>query len=332
MNEIQEQLNKYYKKDRISPVKNTGNFDNMFNEFGCPMKEGCWAAAALNGAKSFIFSPRTEGVCVSKSYVDGEYKGNRIPRIVVVSLSAPEPDKEESSSQPVEREPLNPHWLGTLVTVRSLLYPFIAPPEKLLPARYSDDESTEIIGQLFVHLRTAKCCSNAKGKYAEHPKVYENCGCYLGEEVRILKPDVIVTQGNYAHWQAEKHVFEKNAANIAVKEVEDIDCSIARVVNLKKEDNWSVYWLRTIFPYGRFYSSDHAGTKVDCEHDKVGAMRKNLVLYGEQIKKYLQSRQLSELGWENWDRQIEADSESGKLDFLIAEVLEAKEKGTLKEL
>ena len=284
MNEMQEQLNEYYRDFGIAPVK-------TFSEFGCPKKEACQAACcvASNGAEGFVFSPRTDGVCVSKCYIDGEYKGDRIPRIVVISLSAPRPDEEESSSQ-TKKKPLNQHWLGTLVTVRSLLYPFIAPPEKLPPARYREDESTEIIGQLFVHLRTAKCCSNAEGKSAEPRKVYENCGGYLGEEVRILKPDVIVTQGNYAHWQAEKHVFEKNAANIAVKEVEDIDCSIARVVNLKKEDNWSVYWLRTIFPYGSFYSSDHAGTKVDCERDKVGAMRKNLVLYGEAIKKCLQSR------------------------------------------
>ena len=40
----------------------------------------------------------------------------------------------------------------------------------------------------------------------------------------------------------------------------------------------------------------------------------------------------SELDWEKWDRQIEADSEQGKLDFLIAEAQEAKEKGTLREL
>lgn len=279
MNEIREQLDRYYGSVGITPVK-------TFSEFGCPNKEACRAACCVEskGAEDFVFSPRTDGVCVSEYYVDGKYKGDHIPRIVVVSLSAPRPDEEEASSQPVEREPLNPHWLGTLVTVRSLLYPFIAPSEKLLPARYRDDQSTDIIGQLFVHLRTAKCCSNAKGKYAEPRKVYENCGDYLGEEVRILKPDVIVTQGNYAHWQAEKHVFKENAANIVVEEVKDIDCSIARIVNLKNEDNWSVYWLRTIFPYGRFYSSNHAGTKVDCEHDKVGAMRKNLVLYGESIK------------------------------------------------
>ncbi len=40
----------------------------------------------------------------------------------------------------------------------------------------------------------------------------------------------------------------------------------------------------------------------------------------------------SELDWQKWDRQIEADSEQGKLDFLIAEAQEAKEKGTLREL
>ena len=48
---------------------------------------------------------------------------------------------------------------------------------------------------------------------------------------------------------------------------------------------------------------------------------------------YLQLRHwFNELDWEKWDRQIEEDSESGKLDFLIAEAFEAKKKGTLKEL
>ena len=40
----------------------------------------------------------------------------------------------------------------------------------------------------------------------------------------------------------------------------------------------------------------------------------------------------SELDQENWDPQIEADSENGKLDFLIAEAFEAQEKSTLKDL
>ena len=41
---------------------------------------------------------------------------------------------------------------------------------------------------------------------------------------------------------------------------------------------------------------------------------------------------INELDWERWDAQIEADSLSGNLDFLVAEALEAKRGGALKEL
>ena len=40
----------------------------------------------------------------------------------------------------------------------------------------------------------------------------------------------------------------------------------------------------------------------------------------------------SERDWHDWDEQIEADSESGKSDFLITEVRDAKAKRKLKEL
>jgi hypothetical protein len=43
-------------------------------------------------------------------------------------------------------------------------------------------------------------------------------------------------------------------------------------------------------------------------------------------------RWLSEKDWEKWDRQIEADSDAGKLDFLVREAQDAKKKRTLKNL
>jgi len=36
--------------------------------------------------------------------------------------------------------------------------------------------------------------------------------------------------------------------------------------------------------------------------------------------------------WERWDQQIESDSASGKLDFLVREAREAKESGDLGNL
>lgn len=48
---------------------------------------------------------------------------------------------------------------------------------------------------------------------------------------------------------------------------------------------------------------------------------------------YVRLRQwFSERDWEDWDTQIEADSESGRLDFLIQEAFGEKAKGRLKEL
>jgi Fe-S cluster biosynthesis and repair protein YggX len=43
-------------------------------------------------------------------------------------------------------------------------------------------------------------------------------------------------------------------------------------------------------------------------------------------------RWLSEKEWERWDKEIEADSHAGKLDFLNREIREEKAKGTLKDL
>ena len=43
-------------------------------------------------------------------------------------------------------------------------------------------------------------------------------------------------------------------------------------------------------------------------------------------------RWLSEKDWERWDKEIEADSDAGNLDFLVREALDAKGKRTLKDL
>jgi len=43
-------------------------------------------------------------------------------------------------------------------------------------------------------------------------------------------------------------------------------------------------------------------------------------------------RWLSEKDWGRWDSEIAADSEAGKLDFLVSEALDAKAKGKLEDL
>ncbi len=43
-------------------------------------------------------------------------------------------------------------------------------------------------------------------------------------------------------------------------------------------------------------------------------------------------RWLSEKDWVRWDKEIEADSQSRRLDFLLREAHEEKAKGNLKDL
>ena len=287
MNKIQKKLNQYYEDVGIAPITDipvtSNNLDAIFAAFRCPNKDSCRdACQAAQGKAHFL--ARTEGVTISPYYKKRKYIGYRIPRIVVVSLSAPKPDfsSTESTESP-ERKPLNPHWRGTTTTVRSLLRVFI----ELDRAGDAGDQSTNIIEQLFVHVRTAKCCSSAGGTNQESDIVYQNCGPYLRKELRILKPDVIVTQGNSAHYQAEQHVFDEIAQQTPVRPVQGIPNSIARIVSLKG-DGRRIYWLRSYFPTGQtqFYP-DNAGSKIAPENDLRGAHREYLVHYGEDIQRFI---------------------------------------------
>ncbi|MCL5021586.1 MAG: hypothetical protein M1339_08030 [Bacteroidetes bacterium] len=50
-------------------------------------------------------------------------------------------------------------------------------------------------------------------------------------------------------------------------------------------------------------------------------------------EEYARLRQwFSEKDWEKWDKQIEADSDAGRLDSLIKETAEEKHNGKLSDL
>ena len=64
---------------------------------------------------------------------------------------------------------------------------------------------------------------------------------------------------------------------------------------------------------------------------KINAIRKAIETLSED--EYVELRQwFSERDWKKWDQEIEKDSKSGKLDFLIGEALNEKRQGKLKDL
>ena len=181
---MNEELTQYHESVGITPVDNKRTYDEMFSAFKCKQKDDCWAVCQKgSNTTDFLFSPPIKGegdIHVSQFYQNGRYQGIKIPRIVILSLSRPQPEPGEDLLNLPPPQGFggdrNQHWPRTLLTVRSLLYPFIG---------NTDDSPIE---KLFVHVRTAKCCSNVGGWRNENKKVYANCGVYLSKELSILKP------------------------------------------------------------------------------------------------------------------------------------------------
>jgi len=71
--------------------------------------------------------------------------------------------------------------------------------------------------------------------------------------------------------------------------------------------------------------------KKETNMPKVEDIKQEIEKLSEE--EYRQIRNwLLEKDWAKWDREIERDSESGKLDFLVEQAKKAKREGNLKSL
>ncbi|MDE0235942.1 MAG: hypothetical protein OXN95_01805 [bacterium] len=76
---------------------------------------------------------------------------------------------------------------------------------------------------------------------------------------------------------------------------------------------------------------DHSGLDREEAMARLAEIQQAILVLPEAEQAQLREW-FSELDWERWDKQIEADGDEGALDFLVADALEAKEDGTLQEL
>lgn len=271
--QIGKELRNYHEQVEIAP-----------NRFRCFHWKCCQHFAGENELQK-----PTDHVAASQHYQDRRYLNHDIPRLVVVSLSAPAIDHE---AEPTESKDIGLHWRRTLATVRSLLDPFLEDdlPE---PARNADDESVKQVERLFIHLRTAKCSSHAS---EEAGQIYEHCGRYLGDELRIAQPDVVVTQGRQAEEQMKKHFLNLRRIGKCIPDEKDTEgkfCIDIFEVGLNGD---KALWIPLYHPsaIGNTFNNQ-AGIAMgsDSERGKSNnaqsARRDNLVACGGWIKSWMAS-------------------------------------------
>lgn len=167
-------LEAYYQDNGISPL-----------DFRCQHWESC--------KKENEAFTESSGAFVSTGYEKGV-----LPRLLFLSLDSgsndSEPDhrtmefirKHEENECEVARLPKQQHWYRTHELAWILLRQF-------RPNMTIQDSHL-----YFAHANSAKCSMNNRNKTEARPGIFKNCRRYVGGEVAILQPDILVTQGKWA--------------------------------------------------------------------------------------------------------------------------------------
>lgn len=211
-------LERYYREQGI-----------LSTDFTCPLMDDCKGdCKTFTGPKSAFVGPG--------------YERRDLPRLLFLSLDSgwgapdaadrlPEAVRKDEIDRDIRDQPGNHHWFLTHELAWYLL------------RRFDADLRLEGAKKYFAHANAAKCCQNKSGGQQADPRLFANCRKYLPGELRILHPDVLVTQGK----QAELSIRSIYGDGKPLHEGTD-----AVLIDM---DNRQVIWFHTLHPRnGRFWT------------------------------------------------------------------------------
>lgn len=187
------------------------------------------------------------------SFVGPRYEKETVPRLLFLSLDSGSgrSDPELRTAEAVRaRElatdvhalPKGRHWRRTHELARVLLRQF--KPDLTLP-------ETRLY---FAHVNSAKCSQNKSQRRQADRRLFKNCRRFIPGELRVLGPDVIVTQGGWARaavlegFDVQQHVVRKDPVT-GYRRAAHYETGL---IGLEPRRN--TLWLHTYHPnsYGHF--------------------------------------------------------------------------------
>lgn len=226
-----EKLTSFYQEHGISPA-----------DFRCRSHLACSAGSPdFTQAKASFVGPR--------------YEERTLPRLLFLSLDSGSghQNPQRRTAQAVRaRElarnvaalPKHRHWYRTHEMAWRLLRQFDAQLQVADTRLY------------FAHVNSAKCCQNKSGRQKADSTLFENCRRFIPGELRLLNPDVIVTQGGPAKdailksFSVRQHVVRKFDSDARFR----LDAHYETGLIELKSDLKACLWLQTYHPnnFGSF--------------------------------------------------------------------------------
>ncbi len=234
-------------------------FENgiLATNFVCTHKQDC-----IGDCESFT-GPKS-------AFVGENYGMTELPKLLFLSLDSGSDDPVNKNRLPIsvmEKENArdlstlhkHKHWYRTHEIAWHILH------------RFNPSLEIEDVNKHFVHANSAKCCMNKKQRKKADKVLFKNCRKYLDEEIEILEPNIIDTQG------AEAKKAIKLLLDGEVNRVDDF----AAIIKFKTN---KIYWLHTYHPnnWGAF-NKQRIPNKQD--RSAIGWTR-----YAESMFKFINSR------------------------------------------
>lgn len=170
------------------------------------------------------------------AFIGTQYEQGILPRLLFLSSDSGESDKNPKNRTPyyvrLQTEQVNGQGIGRYLHWRETHQLAV----KLL-SQFGSWITMQNVTPYFCHVNSAKCCMNNPGNKQASRILFQNCREYLLNELVILKPDIIVSQGRESADSLHK---------ILVTDATDLQLDTIRKVMISGR---SVLWISTYHPH-----------------------------------------------------------------------------------
>jgi len=187
------------------------------------------------------------------AFVGTGYEKGVLPRLLFLSLDPGESDREpkKRTVEYLRYQEEHECKVAELRKLRHWHWYYTHDLALILLKRFRPDMNIQDSHLYFAHTNSAKCSMNHSNHKQAKSKIFKNCREYIGGEITILNPDILITQGNEARIVVER-TFEVSE----ISEDKQICSHKWAHIGGKK-----TIWFRTFHPsaYGKFHQQ-----KRDC--------------------------------------------------------------------